>query len=97
MHVVIQNDGTRIGEGKNIVYDMGNFWKGGGHPVNLISYLEREKYNFTNLLKNRHGTFSGWRISRGGAKEVGYFDDGSIDEEIKNNQNKISELLKLIT
>lgn len=97
MYVVIQNNGSRIGQGKKIVYDMGNFWKGGGHPVNLTSYLESEKYNFTNLLKNRHGSFSGWRISRGGAEEVGYFDDGSIDEEIKTNQNKISELLKLIT
>lgn len=97
MYVVIQNNGSRIGQGKKIVYDMGNFWKGGGHPINLTSYLESEKYNFTNLLKNRHGSFSGWRISRGGAEEVGYFDDGSIDEEIKTNQNKISELLKLIT
>ena len=97
MYVVIQNNGSRIGQGKKIVYDMGNFWKGGGHPVNLTSYLESEKYNFTNLLKNRHGSFSGWRISRGGAEEVGYFEDGSIDEEIKTNQNKISELLKLIT
>jgi len=94
MYVVIQNDGTRIGSGENVVYDMGNFWKGGGHPVNLTSYLEKEKYNFTNILRNRHGTFSAWRISRGGAKEVGYFDDGTIDKEINELSDKINKLIE---
>ena len=94
MYVVIQNDGTRIGSGENVVYDMGNFWKGGGHPVNLTSYLEKEKYNFTNILRNRHGTFSAWRISRGGATEVGYFDDGSIDKEINELSDKINKLIE---
>lgn len=92
MYVVIQNDGSRIGVGDNIVYDMGNFWKGGGHPVNLTRYLESENYNFTNILRNRHGTFSFWRIEKGGAIQVGKYDDGSIDIKIDNNLKSIEEL-----
>lgn len=92
MYVVIQNDGSQIGVGENIVYDMGNFWKGGGHPVNLVGYLESEKYNFTNILRNRHGPFSYWRLSKGGAKEVGKLDDGNIDKKINENLIRIQEL-----
>lgn len=101
MFVVIQNDGQLVGRGEKKVYDMGNYWRGRGHPVNLESYMDENSYwftdyDFTNLLKNRHGSFSTWRISRGGAKEVGLFDDGSIDEKIKDNTEKIQNLKKNI-
>ena len=90
--LLIQNDGTIVGNGEKKVYDMGNFWKGGGHPVNLTSYLNSNNYDFTRLLSNRHGSYSAWRLGRGGANEVGIFDDGSIDKEIENNNILIEEL-----
>ena len=92
MFTIIQNDGTIVGNGEKKVYDMGNYWKGGGHPVNLTRYLDSNNYDFTRLLSNRHGSYSAWRLRRGGAKEVGMFDDGSIDKEIKNNNILIEEL-----
>lgn len=101
MYVVIQNDGQTVGSGEKRVYDMGYYWRGGGHPVNLAPYLDENSlwftnYDFTNLLKNRHGTFSAWRIIRGGAKEVGLFDDGLLDIKISDNLEKIKNLLKNI-
>ena len=53
MYVVIQNDGRIIGQGPLKVYNMGGFWKVGGRHRggSLVDYLYREKFNFTNLLK----------------------------------------------
>ena len=85
MFVVIQNDGIYVGRGDKKVYDMGNYWRpfleGGRHRVPLTGYLERENYDFTNLLKRKHGPKSEWRLRRGGAVKMGLFDDGSIDIE----------------
>ena len=95
MYVVIQNDGRIIGQGPLKVYNMGGFWKVGGRHRggSLVDYLYREKFNFTNLLKRNHGSNSFWRISSGGAVEVGLFDDGSIDQKIKDNNDKINSLI----
>lgn len=92
MYVVIQNDGSKVGIGEKKVYNMGDYWNGGGHPVNLVRYLEPLEYNFTNLLTGRHGTFSVWRIKRGGAIEVGLLDEENINQKIINNEEKINNL-----
>ena len=93
MFVTIQNDGSYVGKGDKKVYDMGNYWKGGGHRGgSLTRYLEDENYDFTKLLSNRHGSYSAWRLQSGGAKEMGLFDDGSIDKEIEDNNKLIEEM-----
>ena len=92
MYVVIQNDGSKVGIGEKKVYNMGDYWNGGGHPVNLARYVEPLEYNFTNLLTGRHGTFSVWRIKRGGAIEVGLLDEENINQKIINNEEKINNL-----
>lgn len=94
MFVVIQNDGTYVGIGDKKVYDMGNYWKGGGHTGgSLIRFLESENYDFTDLLSRRHGSYSANRLNRGGAVEVGLLNDGSIDKQIKDNNKLIEEIL----
>ena len=97
MYVIIQNDGTRVGVGNKFVYDMGNFWRGGGHPVNLVGYLESNKYDFTNLLISRHGSYSAWRLERGGAIKVGEEYDGRLDQQISDKKKLIKELLEKIS
>ena len=52
---IIQNDGQQLGRGPMMVYDMGRYWDGGGHPGGSIrNYLTSNNYNLTQPFKQRH-------------------------------------------
>ena len=76
---MIQNNGSTIGMGLQKVYDMGSWWSGGGHPGgNLIAkgYINsnnKNTFNWTNVLKNRHGSSEVWRL--GNATYIGNIGD----------------------
>ena len=76
---MIQNNGSTVGSGDQKVYDMGTWWSGGGHNGgNLVTkgYIntnDKNSFNWTNVLKNQHGSSSTWRL--GNATFIGNIGD----------------------
>ena len=90
-----------LGTGVYYVYDMGDYWNGGGHSGgSQFGKLQSRSYNLTNVLTGRHGNAYG-RLFPGGSnnsKLVGIYKDSytAVTEvtEYQNLNFKDTEILQ---